>query len=57
MLKEFKLPKSFIKRSAEFNQGLKLVDLVAESKSIDIKEGKEDMSINLKLNLLTRFKS
>jgi len=44
LLKEFKLPKSSIARSAEFNQGLKLVDLVAESGSIDIKEGKEDIN-------------
>jgi len=44
LLKEFKLPKSSISRSAEFNQGLKLVDLVAESGSIDIKEGKEDIN-------------
>ncbi len=43
-LKEFKLPKSLIKRSAEFNQGLKLVDLVAESGSIDIKEGNKDIN-------------
>ena len=49
LLKEFKLAKSSINRSAEFNQGLKLVDLVAESGSIDIKEGTEDIN-KLKTN-------
>ncbi len=60
LLKEFKLPKSSISRSAEFNQGLKLVDLVAESGSIDFKQGKEDISkLNAKFtdkSLKVKFK-
>jgi len=36
--KSFKLSKDLSERKAQFNQGLKLVDLVAETKSIEIKE-------------------
>jgi hypothetical protein len=36
--KELKLPKSLLHKKAEFNQGLKLVDLVAESNSIELKD-------------------
>ena len=60
LLKEFKLAKSSINRSAEFNQGLKLVDLVAESGSIDFKQGEEDISkLNAKFtdkSLKVKFK-
>jgi VCBS repeat-containing protein len=38
LAKKFDLPKSSLGRKSEFNQGLKLVDLVAESKSIEIRE-------------------
>ena len=38
LAKKFDLPKSSLARKSEFNQGLKLVDLVAESKSIEVRE-------------------
>ncbi len=36
--KSFKLAKNFSERKSQFNQGLKLVDLVAETYSIEVKE-------------------
>ena len=36
--KELKIPKSKLAKNAEFNQGLKLVDLVAESNSLELKD-------------------
>ncbi len=41
--KELKIPKSKLAKNAEFNQGLKLVDLVAESNSLELKD--KDMDI------------
>ena len=36
--KELKIAKSKLVKRAEFNQGLRLVDLVAESKSLELKD-------------------
>ncbi len=44
--KELKIPKSKLAKSAEFNQGLKLVDLVAESNSLELKDKGMDIHID-----------
>ena len=44
--KELKIPKSKLAKSAEFNQGLKLVDLVAESNSLELKDKGLDIYVD-----------
>ena len=44
--KEFKIPKSNLEKNAEFNQGLKLIDLVAESKSLELKDKDKDFYLD-----------
>ena len=44
--KELKIAKSKLVKRAEFNQGLRLVDLVAESKSLELKDKDNDIYID-----------
>ena len=44
--KELKIPKSNLEKNAEFNQGLKLVDLVAESNSLELKDKDKDIYLD-----------
>ncbi len=44
--KELKIAKSKLAKRAEFNQGLRLVDLVAESKSFELKDKDNDIYID-----------
>jgi len=45
-LKELNIAKSKLAKRAEFNQGLRLVDLVAESKSLELKDKDNDIYID-----------